>query len=55
VKADKDTYNITLTGPKDAAPGKHTIRLVSYGEFKGTGQVLITEVPVEIKAEAPAS
>jgi hypothetical protein len=54
VKADKDTYNITLTGPKDAAPGKHTIRLVSYGEFKGTGQIVVTEVPVEITAAAPA-
>lgn len=52
VKADKDTYNITLTGPKDAAPGKHTIRLLSYGEHKGYGQVLITEVPVEIQAAA---
>lgn len=54
VKADKDTYNITLTGPKNAAPGKHTIRLLSYGEHKGYGQVLVTEVPVEIQAAAPA-
>jgi len=52
VKQDKDNYNITVTGPKDAAAGKHTIRLVSYGEFKGSGQLLVTDVPFEVPAAA---
>lgn len=48
IKPDKDTYQVTLTGPKDAAPSKHQLRLVAYGEFKGSGQVLPLELPLEI-------
>ncbi|MCA9125008.1 MAG: PPC domain-containing protein [Planctomycetaceae bacterium] len=52
VKADKDTYNVTVTGPKDAADGTHAIRIVSYGEFKGQGMLAVNEIPLEIKAPA---
>lgn len=55
VKADKDTYNVTVTGPKEAADGTHTIKIVSYGEFKGQGMLAVNEVPLEITtAAAPA-
>ncbi|MDA1053943.1 MAG: PPC domain-containing protein [Planctomycetota bacterium] len=56
VKADKDTYNVTITGPKDAADGTHTFKIVSYGEFKGQGMLATNEIPLEIKtAAAPAA
>lgn len=54
VKADKDTYNVTITGPKDAADGTHMIKIVSYGEYKGQGMLAMTEVPLEIKTAAAA-
>ncbi len=49
VKADKDTYNVTVTGPKDAAVGVHKFKIVSYGEFKGQGLLATNEVSLEIK------
>lgn len=49
VKADKDTYNVTVTGPKDAAVGVHKFKIVSYGEFKGQGLLTTNEVSLEIK------
>ena len=52
VKADKDTYSVTVTGPKDAADGTHSIKIVSYGEFKGQGMLAVNEVPLEIKTAA---
>ena len=48
VKPDKDTYQVTITGPKDAAPGRHNVRLVAFGEFKGSGQIVPLELPLEI-------
>jgi hypothetical protein len=48
VKPDKDTYQITITGPKDAAPSRHNLRLAAYGEFKGSGQIVQLELPLEI-------
>lgn len=48
IKPDKDVYQVTITGPKDAAPSKHNLRLVAYGEFKGSGQALPLELPLEI-------
>ncbi len=48
VKPDKDTYQVTITGPKDAAPSKHNLRLVAYGEFKKSGQIVPLELPLEI-------
>ena len=48
VKPDKDTYQVTITGPKDAASGRHMLRVVAYGEFKGSGQILPLELPFEI-------
>jgi hypothetical protein len=48
VKPDKDTYQVTITGPKDAAPSRHTLRLAAYGEFKGSGQIVPLELPLEI-------
>ncbi|MCA9145299.1 MAG: PPC domain-containing protein [Planctomycetaceae bacterium] len=52
VNPDKDTYNVTVTGPKDAADGTHSIKIVSYGEFKGQGMLAVNEVPLEIKTAA---
>ncbi len=48
VKPDKDQYQVTITGPKDLAESRHTVRLVSYGEFKGQGQIAVRELPLEI-------
>ena len=48
VKADKDNYNVTLTGPKDAAEGRVTWRLVSYGELGGRGQIVARDIPIDI-------
>ena len=39
---------MTITGPKEAAPGSHKLRLVAYGEFKGSGQIVPLELPLEI-------
>ena len=55
VKADKDTYNVTITGPKDAADGTHMFKIVSYGEFKGQGMLATNEFPLEIKTAAAAA
>ncbi|MEO8493706.1 MAG: PPC domain-containing protein, partial [Planctomycetota bacterium] len=55
VKADKDVYNVTITGPKDAADGTHMFKIVSYGEFKGQGVLAVTEIPLEIKAVVAAA
>ncbi len=52
VANDKDTYNVTITGPKDAADGTHAIRLVSYGEFKGQGLLAVNEIPLEVTTAA---
>ena len=48
IKPDKDVYQVTITGPKDAAPSQHKLRLVAYGEFKGSGQVLPLELPLVV-------
>jgi len=48
VKSENETYTLTINGPQDAALGKHTIRLISYGEFNGTGVLLVQDVPLEI-------
>lgn len=49
VKADKDSYNVTVTGPKDAAAAVHKFKIISYGEFKGQGLLMTNEVSLEIK------
>jgi hypothetical protein len=54
VKQDKDNYNITITGPKDAPAGKHTVRLLSYSEFNGIGHMLATDIPLQIAAAEAA-
>ena len=48
VKPDKDTYQVTINGPKEAAVGNHKLRVVAYGELKGSGQILPIELPLEI-------
>lgn len=49
VKQDKDTYQVTITGPKDAPNGRRDIRLVAYGELKGSGQIVRLDLPLEVK------
>ena len=48
VKSEKESYTLTINGPQDVALGEHTIRLISYGEFNGTGALLVQDVPLEI-------
>lgn len=48
VTPDKDTYQVTVTGPKDFAAGQHPLRLVAFGEFKGAGHLVTLEVPLDI-------
>lgn len=55
VKAEGDKYTVTITGPKEAAAGKHALQLVSYGEFKGRGQIGFQEVMLEVAAPAAAA
>ena len=50
-----NTYNLTITGPKDAADGTHMFKVVSYGEFKGQGMLAMNEFPLEIKMAAAAT
>jgi hypothetical protein len=49
IKADKDTYQVTINGPKDASPSKHELKCVAYGEFKGAGQIVTVPLPLEIE------
>ncbi|MGE0758074.1 MAG: hypothetical protein AB7O38_13680 [Pirellulaceae bacterium] len=48
VKPDKDTYQVTITGPKDAGAGRHAIRLQGYGELKGKGHMVSVALPLEV-------
>jgi hypothetical protein len=48
VKPDKDLYQVTITGPKNAASGKHAVKLSAYGELKGAGQIVSTDVPLDV-------
>jgi hypothetical protein len=48
VKADKDTHQVTLTGPKDAPASRHTFQVTAYGELKGSGQIMTLELPLEV-------
>ncbi len=44
---DKETYDVTLSGPKDRPAGEHTISVVSYAEFKGRGQHVLSRVTLK--------
>jgi len=48
VKADKDTYTVTLNGPADAAAGDLSFRIASFGEFNGKGQTIFRDVPIKV-------
>ena len=48
VKQDKDVYKVTLTAAADAAVGQHNVRWQVFGEINNRGQIVVTEVPVEI-------
>jgi hypothetical protein len=52
VKQDKDSYKITIKGPKDAAAQSHALRIIGYGALKGKGQVVIKEAALEVAAAA---
>lgn len=46
---EKETYDVTLSAPKDLPEGQHAIRVVSYGELKGRGQKTETpEIPIHV-------
>lgn len=51
IKQDKDQYQVSLAGAAGLPSGQQTLKLVSYGEFQGRGQIQIQDIPVEI---APA-
>ncbi|HTN77948.1 MAG TPA: hypothetical protein VL096_22005 [Pirellulaceae bacterium] len=46
----QEKYNITLKGPKDLAIGQQELRINSYGELKGQGQLVTTIVPWQVIA-----
>jgi hypothetical protein len=48
VKPDKDTYQVTITGPKEASNGRRELRLIGYGELKGLGQLIRLDVPMDV-------
>ena len=48
VKADKDTYTVTLSGPADAAAGELSFRIACFGEFNGKGQTIFRDVPITV-------
>lgn len=52
VKQDKDSYTVTITGPKDAPAQSQALRIVGYGTLKGRGQVVIKEAALEVAAPA---
>ena len=52
VKQDKDSYKITIKGPKDAAAQSHALRIIGYGALKGKGQVVIKEAALAVAASA---
>ena len=52
VKQDKDSYKVTINGPKDAAAQSYSLRIIGYGAFKGKGQVVIKEAALEVAAAA---
>ena len=47
-KPPSESYQVTLTGPKDLPEGEHKIRVVSYAEFKGRGQRVVKEIPLRV-------
>ncbi len=48
IKADKDTYTVTLNGPADTAAGDLSFRIACFGEFNGKGQTIFRDVPVKV-------
>jgi len=50
VKSEKDKYNVTITGDKNALLGETQIRFVSIGKHKGHGLVDVQVVPVRVIA-----
>ena len=48
IKADKDTYTVTLNGPADAVAGDLRFRIACFGEFNGKGQTIFRDVPVKV-------
>ncbi len=52
VKQDKDSYTITIKGPKAAGPQSHDVRIVGYGALKGQGQIVTKNVALEVAAPA---
>jgi hypothetical protein len=51
IKPDKDNYQITVSGPKDAAPSRHSLRAIGYGAFKGSGQIVSKDLVLNITSK----
>lgn len=48
IKADKDTYTVTLNGPADVAVGDLSFRIACFGEFNGKGQTIFRDLPIKV-------
>ena len=48
IKQDKDKYNVTLSGPKEAAEGPVAIKLVCFGDLKGRGRMVSKEIKLAV-------
>lgn len=45
---EDDDYEIIITGPQDAPEAKHTLQIISYGEFNGQGIAQVQEVTLQL-------
>jgi hypothetical protein len=44
---EKETYDVTLSGPKERPTEEHTISVISYAELKGRGQHVLSRVTLK--------
>ncbi len=47
-KVPSETYQVTLTGPKDLADGDRKLRLLAYTSFKGRTEKIVKEISIEV-------
>jgi len=57
VKADKEkkNYSVTLSGPSGAVAAKYPFRVKSFAEFKGNGQIQVSEAVLQTGSEKTGS
>ena len=47
-KGEQQKYRVTIKGPPDAPLSSRPVRVVCYGELKGSGHALVRELPLQV-------